>query len=825
MIGDFKDLGLKDFLIKKITGSYNAKEFWAVNDISFSLEKGDFLGIVGTNGAGKSTLLKTISGIMQPQKGSYTVDGNIAALLELGTGFDKNMTLRENIFLRGALLGYTEEFMKKMSDNILEFAELKKFENRTYGQLSSGMKSRLAFSISCLVEPDVLILDEVLSVGDASFRKKSEKKLFEIINSGATTILVTHSISQVRRLCNKVLWLNKGQQIAFGETSEICDMYEHFLSTGKIENVHKDEVSKDEEKIPEFTKAQRYDTGIITRIFDSYSSIISNYALYKALENLDASVVILDNLVEIEGISAKKFAEDNMRLGTVIELESNAASMNKYFNGFMVGPCNGWEIHNSYNLKNNANLHIDFADISTKTISAYGVSYNGRNFDFEMPINKIKYSLLKQRFDYIGLCEDYAVNATSNIFNADCELVINPVFLLTDKAYHDIAVRSTCRESEPYILVYMLNYSESCKEYILWLADSLKLKPVIIIDNEASIAVKNELKESFDNILHHLDIYDWLYYIENSRFVITDEFSCTCLAIIYHKDFVVFKNNHDDRLTLLGNQLGISDRIFESVTEASDIPEPVQYDKVDKILEEYIKIGYRFLTKTLASPCNPESAKNREDADKALKSLKTLTAGNNKYKSIQKKFGYLDEINSEIKNIQNKLNITYLEAVYKYYSITVDNPEFAKLISVSNAVRYFSELDAEKYIIFMAVRGETGKHGEKLLKTAGFPVSIKPEAKNNAIIIIDSGKVVFEQSDNGKIMHNYNVEEKGLYAFIISSNKTESNCADIMINNIDYSMNMSGFNIVLYDKSEKCVIDTFNINTCKDEYLYLNRKK
>jgi len=229
MVGDFKDIGFKDFLIQKIKGHYKIKEFWAVDGVSIQLEKGDFLGIVGTNGSGKSTLLKAVSGIMQPTKGSVSVDGMIAALLELGTGFDGEMTVRENTFLRGALMGYTREFMREAYPEIIAFSELGEFQDRPFRQLSSGMKSRLAFSIACLVKPDILILDEVLSVGDGSFKEKSEERMKEIIAGGATTLFVSHSISQMRTLCNKVLWMNKGKQMAFGEASEVLDMYDAFL--------------------------------------------------------------------------------------------------------------------------------------------------------------------------------------------------------------------------------------------------------------------------------------------------------------------------------------------------------------------------------------------------------------------------------------------------------------------------------------------------------------------------------------------------------------------------------------------------------------------
>lgn len=234
LVGDFKDIGLKEYLVQKVKGQHEVKEFWALNNISFKLDHGDFLGIVGANGAGKSTLLKTISGVMRPQKGIVRTRGQIAALLELGTGFVGDLTIKENTYLRGALLGYTEKFMVEKYEEIISFAELKEFEDRKFRQLSSGMKARLAFSIASLVNPDILILDEVLSVGDGAFRQKSENKMMEILQSGVTTLFVSHSTAQIRRLCNKVLWLDKGNQIAFGETKEICDKYEEFLKTRQI---------------------------------------------------------------------------------------------------------------------------------------------------------------------------------------------------------------------------------------------------------------------------------------------------------------------------------------------------------------------------------------------------------------------------------------------------------------------------------------------------------------------------------------------------------------------------------------------------------------
>ena len=230
LTGDFKDIGIKEYIMRRLTGNYHIHEFWADRDISFSLEKGDMVDINGKNGAGKSTLLKAITGIMEPTTGSVTRNGNVSALLELASGFDKELTVKENTYLRGALLGYTRAFMDETYDEIINFAELKSFEDRPFKQLSSGMKSRLAFSIASLVKPEILILDEVLSVGDGAFRKKSEAKMMEIIHGGATTILVSHSVGQIRSLCNKILWLNKGEQVFFGDDVQgICDRYEDFL--------------------------------------------------------------------------------------------------------------------------------------------------------------------------------------------------------------------------------------------------------------------------------------------------------------------------------------------------------------------------------------------------------------------------------------------------------------------------------------------------------------------------------------------------------------------------------------------------------------------
>ncbi|MBE5859922.1 MAG: ABC transporter ATP-binding protein [Butyrivibrio sp.] len=233
--GNIKALGLKDYLIKRLTGKYQVKEFWADKHITFSIQEGDMLGIIGTNGAGKSTLLKAVTGILAPAYGKVKTKGSIAALLELSSGFDIDLTVRENAYLRGAMLGYTKEFMDEKYDEIIKFAELEKFQDYTFNQLSSGMKSRLAFSIACLVNPDIIILDEVLSVGDGAFRQKSATKMREILGNGITGILVSHSITQVRELCNKILWIDHGNQIAFSDNTQyMCDAYEEFLLTKKL---------------------------------------------------------------------------------------------------------------------------------------------------------------------------------------------------------------------------------------------------------------------------------------------------------------------------------------------------------------------------------------------------------------------------------------------------------------------------------------------------------------------------------------------------------------------------------------------------------------
>lgn len=235
-VGDIRNIGLKEVLMQKLTGRRRVKDFWADRHISFELRRGDFLGVIGVNGAGKSTLLKAITGVLKPTIGRIRCNGRVTALLELASGFDGDLSVRENAYLRGALLGYTRKFMDETYPAIVEFAELKDFEDRSFRQLSSGMRARLAFSIASMIDPEILILDEVLSVGDGAFRMKSEEKMKSIIANGATTIFVSHNLAQIRKLCNKILWLHKGEQICFtDDVSAACDCYDRFLKNRSTE--------------------------------------------------------------------------------------------------------------------------------------------------------------------------------------------------------------------------------------------------------------------------------------------------------------------------------------------------------------------------------------------------------------------------------------------------------------------------------------------------------------------------------------------------------------------------------------------------------------
>lgn len=217
---------LKEYVIKFLTHKLEYKEFWALNDISFEVEKGERLGILGFNGAGKSTLLKTIVGVMKPTQGKVRKQGVIAPLLELGAGFDMNYTGRENIYLYGAIMGYSRDFLNSKYDEIVEFSELKKFIDTPLKNYSSGMKARLGFSIATAVEPEILILDEVLSVGDAKFRKKCISKVQSMMENNVTVLFVSHNIDQVKSICNRAILLEKGSIAKAGDVEEVCSYYE-----------------------------------------------------------------------------------------------------------------------------------------------------------------------------------------------------------------------------------------------------------------------------------------------------------------------------------------------------------------------------------------------------------------------------------------------------------------------------------------------------------------------------------------------------------------------------------------------------------------------
>ncbi|MEG9475226.1 ABC transporter ATP-binding protein [Mannheimia bovis] len=217
--------GLKEYVIKMLKGELMFQEFLALKDISFEVKRGDSWALVGTNGSGKSTLLKLICGILKPYKGSVEVAGSIAPLIELGAGLDGQLTARENIFLNGALLGYKKSFMQKHFDEIIDFAELYDFVDVPVKNFSSGMSARLGFSIATIVKPDILIVDEALSVGDAAFQEKSQKKMEKMINEGATLLFVSHSINQVRELCKNAIWIDKGIIRASGKTDDVVPLY------------------------------------------------------------------------------------------------------------------------------------------------------------------------------------------------------------------------------------------------------------------------------------------------------------------------------------------------------------------------------------------------------------------------------------------------------------------------------------------------------------------------------------------------------------------------------------------------------------------------
>ena len=217
--------GFKEYVIRSLKKQIKYNEFWALKDVSFDVYRGDSLGLIGLNGSGKSTMLKTIAGVLKPTKGTVSVRGNVAPLIELGAGFEFELTAKENIYLNGALLGHSREVMQEHYEDIVEFSELREFMDVPVKNFSSGMVSRLAFAIATIGIPDILIVDEVLSVGDFRFQQKCEQRIRNMMEQGATILFVSHSIQQVKDICNKVVWLEHGVMKRFGDAMEICEEY------------------------------------------------------------------------------------------------------------------------------------------------------------------------------------------------------------------------------------------------------------------------------------------------------------------------------------------------------------------------------------------------------------------------------------------------------------------------------------------------------------------------------------------------------------------------------------------------------------------------
>lgn len=228
-LGIEKGFSAKQFFIELLKGKRRNKkknEFWALSGIDFEIKKGEVVGLIGSNGAGKSTFLKIIAGVMKPTKGEIQVKGNVCPMIELGAGFDYDLTAKENIYLNGAILGYSKEFIDKKFNDIVNFSELNNFLEVPVKNFSSGMIARLAFSIATIVDPEILIVDEILSVGDLAFQQKSEEKMRSMIGGGTTVLYVSHSVDSIKSLCNKVIWLEHGKIVEIGQPSEVCDKYQ-----------------------------------------------------------------------------------------------------------------------------------------------------------------------------------------------------------------------------------------------------------------------------------------------------------------------------------------------------------------------------------------------------------------------------------------------------------------------------------------------------------------------------------------------------------------------------------------------------------------------
>lgn len=227
-LGSDKVNTLKEFVIKKVKGQLKSEEFWALRDVSFEVHPGEVLGLVGTNGAGKSTLLKVVAGVLKPTEGMVIREGTIAPMIELGAGFDMELTARENVFLNGALLGYSKQLLVDRYEEIVDFAELKDFMNVPVRNFSSGMVARLAFSIATVVQPQILLVDEILSVGDPPFQEKSQKKMMAMIRGGATVMFVSHSMEQIQRICTKLLWIDHGKPKMLDDVGPVLQAYSEY---------------------------------------------------------------------------------------------------------------------------------------------------------------------------------------------------------------------------------------------------------------------------------------------------------------------------------------------------------------------------------------------------------------------------------------------------------------------------------------------------------------------------------------------------------------------------------------------------------------------
>ena len=224
-----KTTSIKEWVIAKLKGNLKYQDFFALNNVSFNIERGEVIGIVGKNGSGKSTLLKVISGIYKPTAGKAVSHGRISPLLELGSGFDYEMTGRENIFLNGALMGYSEKFLKDKYEEIVDFSELEGFIDQPIKTYSSGMMMRLAFSVATIVNPEILIVDEILAVGDERFQKKSFNRMMELMHGGTTVLMVSHSLPQIREMCSQAIWLDHGELQMMGDATEVCAAYYSYL--------------------------------------------------------------------------------------------------------------------------------------------------------------------------------------------------------------------------------------------------------------------------------------------------------------------------------------------------------------------------------------------------------------------------------------------------------------------------------------------------------------------------------------------------------------------------------------------------------------------